>query len=344
MAQGTGLKSFVGFKTESTWGTAVAIANGSYNRVARADVKNLSDFTDGNRNLGKAFKSAIRQYNQRSGGRVEFDASYQGPETWLLHLFGSGSVATTTVDTTGKQHIFTCKAAQVVGATLEVHKDLKKEIYAGTKITKGTFTFDRRNPLRMGFDVIGKMTDAPGSVEAAPTFLEEVSALIPTVNPIEVSPNSAVFSVGDAGTHANPVTWKIMGGNLEMTKPHAEDDSSMGDPNILEPIINDFFDIIGSFERPWSDDGGAVDSFITTFRAGTEKSLRILYNSPTLAGAATRKFAMQFDIPYARYREVGAPVDGPGRLKETIPFIGSSPDGVISPVTLTLTNILAAVA
>lgn len=337
MAVGAGFNGFVGLTTETTWGTAVAVAAAKMNRAKSCDFVNQAEPTDGANNLGRLIKLGQRVHGRRGQGSVSFDMHYQGLETWLDHWFGVNS-RTSTAGGGGESaaitHVWLVKTAQKVGASLEVHADLNKHVFPGVKFSRCTITGERPGVPVLSFDGMGKKQNAAGTVEASPTFLEDVVPA-PPINAIEYTPAVGfTFQTGDAGTFANPsAVINIDRFSVEMAKPFQGDRGYLGSQDIAEPLINGLMDCTGSFTREYID-----ATLLADFLAGTPKYLRFKYEAGVIPGVVTTKWTLQVDVPNARYLGAGMPLRDAGAIMEEMPFLCDAPTGTDTPVRLTLIN------
>lgn len=350
MAVATGLGSFCGHKTESSWGTAVTPDSGNYNRFVSQDFVPAADDTAGDESLGIAFVSGVRQYRKRCEGSVTFDSRYQGLDRWLLHLFGSGSdtiTAGTSTNVGAHKHVYNLKAARPVGMTVEWHLELFKLVMAGLKLNSLRVQMGT-GVQRLTFGGVAKAFATPtGSVNSSPTFLEDVADIVP-VNALESgspgTPGTALtgFSlrVGTAGTFAAPTSYCAEEPvELNIEAPMKTDDLCLGNPGLVEPTLNGKFAISGSFPRTLVD-----DDFLDFFATGSPVYLRLQYDGPgpiIVGGGWLYQFI--WDIPYARIRKAGGPVSGAGSIIETVEFVAAPPSGLTADaLALTVYNKLSA--
>ena len=342
MALGIGSRTFVGLKTESTYGTAPSFSlSADYTRCKSAAVRNRGAQTKGSSNLGLPWATGQRVHQQKSAGDVSMDMFYAGMERFFLHLMGS--VATTSLtDASVKKHIFSPSVARQIGATLEVSADLVLMRYPGQKITRGKFGFKKNDPLEAIFSFIGLPHTSPSTPGAGidpttVTFREDASG-VTAVNPVE-SANGFTFSVGTAGG-SGYATVGIIEGDLTVDVPHAEDRGNLGSAVIAEPVPNaqPMMNISGSLKREFID-----SSFITPFINGQQKAFKWSYKSPA-AIVSVDYWLMEFEAKYVRFLETPPQVDGAGPIEDSIPFICESPDGSTPPLTITFQNRTATVS
>lgn len=342
MALGIGSRSFVGLKTESTYGTAPSFSlSADYTRCKSVGVRNRGAQTAGARNLGMAWATGQRVHQQRSAGDVAMDLFYQGMERFFLHLMGS--VATTSLtDANAKKHIFTPSVTRQIGATLEASVDLALMRYPGQKITRGRFNFKKNDPLEAIFTFIGQphlspSTPAAGIDPSTVTFQEDASG-VTAVNPVE-STNGFTFAVGTAGGTSYS-TVGIIEGDLTVDVPHAEDRGNLGSAVISEPVPNGqpMMSITGNLKREFID-----TNFITPFISGIQKAFKWTYKSPSPIVSADY-WLFEIEAKYVRFLETPPSVDGPGPIEDLIPFICESPDGATAPITITFQNKRATVS
>ena len=146
-----GMQGYIGFAKETTWGTpvaptafATAMSEGLSTTIDRFDTKNI---------FGGMYKPDDEAGIRRHAG----DTVHSGdPSTlgYLLHA-AFGSVATTSLTATFKQHIFQCATSDVSSLcalppyTLEVFRDVTSaQQYAGCNLSKLSLQLQPNQDLR----------------------------------------------------------------------------------------------------------------------------------------------------------------------------------------------------
>jgi hypothetical protein len=320
----TGHGSFVGHASESVWGTPVAATG--YNRIVNETFLSRGDRTNGDRSLGKAFLSGARDYRLRSEGDVTFEWSFQGFERWLFHLFGTGSVTTTPLggaDTGAYKHEFVLKSARNPGMSVEWHLEIMKIIMAGLRLNSLGINMGVGIPELVFGGVAKAFAGPPGSI-GSPTYLEDVAGItklqaLESGSPGTPGTASVGYSlrVGTAGTFAGPTTYCAEEpSNISIEAPIDATRTCLGDPNIREPVLSDFFRVSGSFSRELVD-----DDFLEFFRARNPVYLRQQYDGPgPIIPAGSQHYQAILDVPYARITQAGAQIQGTGALRESVPW------------------------
>lgn len=337
-----GSKAFVGLKTETTYGTAVAVPTTDYNRAKSIGVFNKGEQTEGCKNLGLAWSVGQRVYHKKSEGDIVFDGVYQGLEHWFLHLF-AGKVTTTHAgsDTGAFTHAFTPDVTRKVGASLEVHASILKMVYPGHKIRRCKLSYRRSSPLEITFGMIGLphlTPNPPASATASPTFLEDSAG--GCIVPIEPGLTGFKLEVGTAGGTSYAAS-KFTEADIDMDVPHDDGLDEIGDASMAEPVINGqpLMSVSGSITNFFKD-----NAWILPFLDGSQKALKFTAEAGLCIPGGTKKYSFIVEMPYCRFLQSPPQIGEAGPIRNTIPFIAESPDAVTPPVTLTIINKRSTVA
>lgn len=313
---GAGFQSFIGMADESVYGTPVAPTN--WLRMVSTDWGLKATQTVGNRGLGRLFRSCIRNRLKRSGGSIAFDFGYEGFERMFRQFLGGYSHAV--VGTTGHLHTFTPSTTRQVGMTLQVHQGINRMQYPGCKLTGMNLSYTNE-VLSGSFSGVGQV-GATGSV-GVPTF-----STAPCIMPLQEV--SAGLSITVGGSPIN-----ITSMDVQMALPHTEGREYLGSDLMKEPVISDVLAVTGTIQREHED----TSTFISPWLADTAAAVVVtIEDDTTIAGSSpATKYKLVLTLNEVIWGEVNLPVDGPGPIIESIPFIARA-DSSGNLLSLALTN------
>lgn len=197
MALAFGYDSWVGFSTESTWGTRVAPAK--FIRITEESMK-LDQSRIAKPSLGSASQNRSVKSKRSVSGSITTQVGYNGVETLLKHAFGSVSTAVLEASVSWT-HTFSLTNALPVGLTLHVNRDAADlgtaYEYEGCQVDKLTLKQDVEDFLMATFDFQGE-DEATQAVATPsyPTFIGadwELAAV--TINANTMKPKSIEFTL-----------------------------------------------------------------------------------------------------------------------------------------------------
>jgi tail tube protein len=169
MAQGFGYDSWIGHKTESTWGTRVV--SDKFLRITEENFK-LDQSRIAKPSLGSVSQNRSVKSKRSVSGGFTAQVGFNGIETILKHAFGS--VFTTTVEASvAFEHAFTLTNALPVGLTFHVNRDAANigtaYEYEGCMIDKLTIKQELEDILMLSAECQGE-DEATQTVIGGPTF------------------------------------------------------------------------------------------------------------------------------------------------------------------------------
>lgn len=168
MALAFGYDSWVGFATESTWGTRVAPSK--FIRILEESMK-LDQSRIAKPSLGSASQNRSVRSKRSVSGSISTQVGYNGIETLLKHTFGSVNTVLLEASTSWT-HTFSLTNALPTGLTLHVNRDAADlgtaYEYEGCQVEKLTLKQDVEDFLIATFDFQGE--DEATQAVATPTF------------------------------------------------------------------------------------------------------------------------------------------------------------------------------
>ena len=314
----TGLDSWLGLETESTWGTDAASSRDWIHFVSEG-IRLTADRTRGSRSLGKMTPGARRLYNRRGAGDITLDMYYQGAELLLWHLLGGKSVSGIGPYT----HVFSPSlASRPAGLTLEIQQGLLKTILTGGKINKLDLSFTQEI-LEGVFGVSSKhgaITAAVGS----PTYIDDVAP--------EIVPLEETYATRGLDFKLDTVATDIIEGGLNISLPVTENRGILSEPDMTEQLISDFLSAEGSFTREYDD----IANF-TKYDAMTRHVLEFNYISEAVGPTHATEYEFKVKLYACQLLEAKPPTEGPTAITEVIPFV-CEPDSSGNILDVTIVN------
>ena len=294
---GTGIDAYATIFTESTYGTTPG-TGGTTVRIVEDNWKRDAQQTRGNRGLGRASVSNIRNKNKKAGGTFKFDAQYEGLERLLLHFFGAVSTSGAGAD---KTHTFTPSLTRQVGLSIKAGRSTSLETFPGGKLN--ALNFDISNEiLQMEVGGLSKM----GSTAAAAAGSGYPSA--PDVLALEATNGLSVL--------LDSTAIDISGATASLSWPHTEDRERLGDPEIREPLISDHLAITGSLTREFDD-----TNQLAKFLADTNFVLEFNFKSDTVIPTTATMYEWRIKFFNCLWTASEQPVSEAGPIIETLPFV-----------------------
>jgi len=321
MAQGYGYKGYVGFGTESTWGSAAGTANYSFVEL-NAGADGL-DVTEERLHTASVYSLNMDKDQMAKGpisvaGDLSFDMRYEGFEKLFKCAFGS--VDTTQPEGTDVdvyQHEFTIADTLGTGLTIEIGKDASAFQATGCMINNLTFDITNTGFLGLTVGIIGKDIGTAGTV--SPSF--------PTAPLVVFSEGTVSY----AGTATDVETASItLNNNL------SDDRRYIGSRTIKQPLRSGKIEVTGTFTINFT----SVNEY-DDFRDAQERALQLKFEGATISGG-TSPYTVQIDCPYIRLTGGLPKIDDEGPIKVELPFKAYS-DGTDKELKLTLINAVSSV-
>jgi hypothetical protein len=326
MSAGRGLNSFIGFITESVFGTDPG-SGYKYVRVASMDpCKPTADRTEGNRGLGRIARTNVKKRLKRGTFGGEIDCQYGGLEVLLLHFLGGYTFDDNNPVASANTHVFVPSLTRQVGLTIHSNLDILALNVTGGKMNRLSFECSNEI-LRMGYGGVGKAPVQASVDTASYSATPDVLGLEGTGGA-----TGAIFKLAGTAANIRKVTF-----NLEW--PVTEDREYMGYNTMQEAIQNGDLKITGTITREFED-----DDYLDHWDADTaDLTLEVNYKSVSYITGTTpyefkiKAFAVDLDTAGP------ARVDGPGVLVEDIPFVANVAANGTDIFSVTIINAVATV-
>lgn len=322
MPYGSGLSGQVGYKGETTYGTAVTVDKFT-EFLSESINKNITYLDSSGLKAGQAYKRASRVVQSRSdvSGNLTIEASDKGLGTLIKHALGS-TVTTPTIigATTAYKQIHTPGSKAGFGLTVQVGRPqtdgtVKPFTYAGCKISSWEFSVSDNEMAKFAFDLDGKSM-ATATALASATFTANTGVF----NFSDVA--AGAFKIGGTASTASgettiaggsAVTSIVKGITIKGDTPMATERYGIGNAGLkAEPIENAIPMITGSFDTEFTSQA----EFYDFFNANTSKALEI----PFAHGDAgtSNPFLLSFIIPVVKFKEANVNVGGPDILPQKV--------------------------
>jgi hypothetical protein len=318
MAQGFGYDSWIGHKTETTWGTRVT--SDKFLRITEETFK-LEQSRVSKPSLGSASQNRSVKSKRFVSGGLTAQVGFNGIETILKHALGS--VSTATVEANVYEHTYSLTNALPVGLTFHVNRDAANigtaYEYEGCMIEKLTLKQDLEDMLLLQLDCQGE-DEAPIAVIGGPTF------------PTFVAADWEMLSAVVAGT-----TVKVASLELMIENPLANDRFAMGGRLRKGLGRSAVRKITGKIETEFDS-----TTLYATFNSLTNGSILLDWQGPALGGTA---YVLSFVLPNASYK-ISRNVSDAGPIQATIEFeaYANTDAGNNEATTILLRNAVASAA
>lgn len=320
MATGTGLDSSIGYKLETTYGTAVTV-----DKWQEFGSESLSWeptwLEPSGLRAGTKFKRASRlvQSRQTVSGSIEMEHATRNMGTlWKLALGSSVTTPTLVLGSAYKQvHTpgdFVGKSATIQVGRPEPSGTVRAHTFAGCKVAGWEFSVSDSEYAMLSLDVEGR-SESTATALATPTYTAGASVF----NFQQVT----TFKLGGTATTAEGET-SVAGGTtvaaivnsftLSGETPMATERFGLGNSGLkAEPLENDIPTITGSLEAEYDR-----TTFYDVFKNNTTTAIEVKFEGDIISG--TDKNTLHFIVPAAKLKAVNPTVDGPDIVRATVEF------------------------
>jgi len=281
-----GVGSYVGLGNETTYGTAVARTKFLLGAIPTVDDKPTRPLI---------VSDAFRSITPRSATRgmtsapitIPLEANYIGDEFLYFHLFGAGSVVTTTPGTLAKQHAFTLQRATPPGLSVEIVKDALAYLYPGCKVSKAMSEYAPEGKIvKRTLELLGRDESNPSA--SSPTF--------PAFQPI-------AFDQVVCKIDGSAIEWRSGGWSFDQAIGSGR--PQMGSKLMLEPFSGRVM-ITVKLEVYFDSDARRAD-----LRADTPRKINFLATAAANSIESGHAFTEDWEFPVVRLQTVGDPIAGP---------------------------------
>jgi hypothetical protein len=321
MARAKGFQGIVGRKKGTTWNTAVVPA-------AADGIEVISIVPSGGTALieDQQITGRVTQREAQAGVKsvtvtLRTALRYEGNGHDVAMVMGTAGTPST-VDTTGKMHLFKIKDdLDGIFNTLayESIKDTKVEELTSVKWTGCKITGKAGERVELELTgIASNWTDA----SAANTTTTIDSITITATREYALFHQALLWmNAQGGGALATGDRVDISGFEINIERGMDARHSTGGGQITDEPIPNGFTKVSGSFDFPALQDGtGGNAAFLAEQMAATAKKATLTLTSPTLAGSSTAYYAWKFWFPYLQFGEAKVGIPGPGGPTWSIPF------------------------
>ncbi len=337
MTIGKGYEVLAGIDVATTWGTAVSV--NAANKGIKILVENITTTPDyvaddsicGTRARQEAIVGRIDHT-----GNIDLYAQYANPNIFLLIAMAMGRAGAPSVvnpQPSGfRPYAYTGSikmrdSLEGYFITLALDKQVAIHEWDSVKMNGMTISGEAGARVMLSMDTIARKWDNSSAVN---TTLGSVSEPTPRKyvlfqdGTFRVKPQAGTALVGTNQIYPSAFSITV-NNNME------PDLTSENDPYVDEPVASDFVEVTGSFTIPKY----VTKSYENAFVAGTLMKADIRFITTTqipAPGGGAYYYEFNLYLPQIQITEANAPVDGAGKIAQTIEFIATkaatAPDGM----------------
>jgi len=337
MPTGSGLDAQLGYKLESTVGTAVTVDKFLEFNSESMDYDPGYIEPEGLR-VGIKFKRGSRLVQSRRTVTGGIDLNYPTRLTGALWKVALGSSVTTPTLVLGSAYSQVHQTGDLLGKSLTLQvgrpepstQAVKPHTFNGCKCTGWEWSVSDNETAKMHLDFDG-WDEATATALATATYPSG-----PASEEFNFS-QATVFSMGGTIGGANPLTYTggssvasiVRSVSFKGDNALAVERYGLGNAGIKkEQLENGIPTITGSFEAEYLQ-----SDFYTPFKANTATSLNLKFEGSIISG--TDKNTIEFIVPQIRIKNVTPQVQGPDLVTATVEFEVYS-DGTNNPFQVKL--------
>ncbi len=320
MATGTGLDAQLGFKLESTYGTAVTV-----DRFAEFNSESLSWeptwLEPSGLRAGTKFKRASRlvQSRQTVSGSIELEhATRNMGALWKLALGSTVTTPTVVLGSAYKQvHVpgdYIGKSATFQVGRPEPSGTVRAHTYAGCKVAGWEFSCSDGEYATLSLDIEGR-SEATATALATASYVAGMEVFNFSQVTVFKLGGTASTAAGET-TIASGVTVPtvVTGITLSGETPMATERYGLGNAGLKnEPLENDTPTVTGTLSAEWDR-----TTFYDLFKANTTTALELKFEGSVISG--TDKNTLSFILPAVKFKMVAPNVDGPDVIQADVDF------------------------
>jgi hypothetical protein len=321
MPTGTGLDAQLGFKLESTYGTAVTVDKfQEFNSESLAWEPTWLE-PSGLR-VGTKFKRASRlvQSRQTVSGSIELEhATRNMGALWKLALGSTITTPTVISGTAYKQcHVpgdYLGKSMTIQVGRPEPSGTVRAHTYAGCKCSGWEFSVSDGEYATLSLDIEGR-SEATATALATASYVAGQTVFNfsqATVFKLGGTPTTASGETTIAGGVTVPTV--VTGFTCSGETPMATERYGLGNAGLKnEPLENDIPTVTGTLSAEWDR-----TTFYDVFKANTTTALQLDLVGAQIA--ATGSFeTVSFIFPAVKFKNVAPSVDGPDLISADVDF------------------------
>jgi len=316
-----GFQGIVGRKKGATWNTAVVPAAADGIEVLSVVPSGGTDLIEDNQITGRVTQREASAGLKNMTVVLRTALRYEGNGFDVAMVTGLAG-APTTVDTTGKLHVFKIKdSMDGIFNTLvyESVKDTKVEELSSVKWNK--LKISGKSGERVEIEISGivaNWTDASGT-----NTTTSIDSITLTATREYALFHQAVLwmNAQSGGALSGSDAVRISEFEINVERGMDARFTTGGGQVCDEPIENGFLKVSGSFGFAALEDGtGGNAAFLAEQMAATAKKATLAISSPNLAGSATEKYSWKFWLPNLQFGAAKVGIPGPGGPTWSIPF------------------------
>lgn len=323
---GSGLSAQVGFKNETTVGTAVTV-----DHFVEFLSESISQEIGWQRSAGlRAGQGYVRsnrmvQTSYNVAGDLVMEYPDRGMGLLWKHALGSTISAPTIIGaTTAYKSIFTPGSKSGMGLTVQVGRPqtdatVRAFTYRGCKVTSWEFSVSDGEIAQLSLSIDGWKEDTATALATA-TF-PATSAVFSSIHGTSTKLGGTATTTAGETTVASGVsaTTVFRGFTIRGETPMATDRRGIGNAGIKrEQIENDRPTVTGTLEGEFTSRAEIYDLAV----AGTATALEVDFDLGVAAGTGNN-FFLSFIVPAAKFVNPNVNVDGPDIIGQSIDFEGT---------------------
>jgi hypothetical protein len=320
MATGTGLDAQLGFKLETTYGTAVTV-----DRFQEFNSESLAWeptwLEPSGLRVGTKHKRASRlvQSRQTVSGSIELEHATRNMGTlWKLAL-GSSVTSPTLVLGSAYKQVHTPGDFMGKSATFQVGRPepsgtVRPHTYAGCKVAGWEFSCSDGEYATLSLDIEGRSESTATALATASyaTGMEVFNFSQVTVLKLGGTATTAAGETTIAS--GTTVPGVVTGVTISGENPMATERYGLGNAGLKsEPLENDTPTVTGTLSAEWDR-----TTFYDLFKANTTTALELKFEGSVISG--TDKNTLSFILPAVKFKNVAPSVSGPDVISADVDF------------------------
>lgn len=321
MATGTGLDAQLGYKLETTYGTAVT--PDKFQEFASESLQWEPTWLEpSGLRVGTKFKRASRLVQSREtvSGSIELEHATRGMGTlWKLALGSSITTPTVIGATTAYRQVHTPGDFVGKSATIQVGRPepggtVRAHTYAGCKVAGWEFSISDGEYAMLSLDVEGR-SESTATALAAASYTAGASVFNFKQGTTFRLGGTASTAAGETSvTGGVAVPGVVNSFTLSGSTPMATERYGLGNAGLKsEPLENDIPTITGSLEAEYDR-----ATFYDVFKANTTTAIEVKFEGAVIS--TPEKDTLSFIIPAAKFKNVTPSVDGPDIVRASVEF------------------------
>ena len=300
MGIAVGFNSWITYIEEAAWGTWLTPTKSI--KIISEDFR-LEDPKQERKSLGSPISPGFYLGRKNVVGSFTAEMLYTGQEAFLYNAFGSVSTSSSSPN---YQHTYSIVDPLPPGMSIETEKDSSYFRWEGCMCNTLNLNMTDLELLQGIFNFIGEDQESYSSAAGTATAFPVDDPILPWQ---DATYNFAATLDGDA------VTGGIREANFTLDNKISGDRPNLGARTIQQPVRGGMVGIGGTFTTDFRSE--SIAEWYTDFVNGTAVAVLLTYSKDA-------NTSFQVSIPAAKYNGVTPPVDNPGVLTASVPFIAPS--------------------